>query len=284
MVRPVYLNITKGVRMVRVHFLLALQFLTIIPVRIETDFSEEEIPRSAGFFPAVGAVQGCLAAGTAFFAIPLLTPEIAGVLSVLALIISNGGFHLDGLADTFDALAVKSSGDRNADRARRLAVMKDSATGAIGVTAITLVLLLKCLLVSNIISCSASVTRYALLFLLPVFSQWAMVPAAYHGTAARKDGLGRLFIENVRARDLVLASVITLLLSFVVAGILRQTPFATGSLLFMLFAVLYLFSFAAVKFCKVRFGGITGDSLGAISEIAEIIFLMVAFIWLRHSI
>ena len=270
--------------MARVHFLLALQFLTIIPVRMETDFSEKEIPRSAVFFPAVGAVQGCLAAGVAFFSIRLFTPEIAGVLSVLALIISNGGFHLDGLADTFDALAVKSSGEREADRAKRLAVMKDSSTGAIGVTAITLVLLMKCLLISNIISCSASVTRYALLFLLPVFSKWAMVPAAYHGTAARKDGLGRVFIENVVMRDLVCSSLITLLLALVVAGILPQTFAARGALLFMLFAVLYLFSFAAVKFCRLRFGGITGDSLGAISEIAEIIFLMAASIWLRHSI
>lgn len=267
-----------------VHFLLALQFLTIIPVRMETDFSEEEMPRSAVFFPAVGAVQGCVAAGVAFFTIPLFTPEIAGVLLVMALIISNGGFHLDGLADTFDALAVKSSGDSEADRAKRLAVMKDSSTGAIGVTAIALVLLMKCLLISNIISCSVSVTRYALLFLLPVFSKWVMVPAAYHGTAARKDGLGRVFIENVLVRDLVLSSLITLLLSFVVAGILQQTPSATGTLLFMLLAVLYLFSFAAVKFCRLRFGGITGDSFGAISEIAEIIFLMVASIWLRHSI
>ena len=267
-----------------VHFLLALQFLTIIPVRMETDFSEEEIPRSAVFFPAVGAVQGCVVAGVAFFAIPLFPPEITGVLSVLALIISNGGFHLDGLADTFDALAVKSSGEREADRAKRLAVMKDSSTGAIGVTAIALVLLMKCLLISNIISCSAPVTRYALLFLLPVFSKWVMVPAAYHGTAARKDGLGRVFIENVLVRDLVLSSVITLFLSFVVADILQQTPSTTGALFFMLFAALYLFSFTAVKFCRLRFGGITGDSLGAISEIAEIIFLMVASIWLRHSI
>lgn len=267
-----------------VHFLLALQFLTIIPVRRVTGFSEEEIPRSAGYFPVIGAVQGCLAAGVAFLAIRLFTPEIAGVLTVLSLVISNGGFHLDGLADTFDALAVKSSGEREADRTKRLVVMKDSATGASGVTAITLILVMKCLLISNVISCSTSVTRYALLFLLPVFSQWAMVPAAYHGTAARKDGLGRVFIENVKVRDLALASVITLLLALAVAGILPQALSAGGVLLLLLFAVLYLFSCAAVKFGRWRFGGITGDSLGAISEIAEIIFLMAASIWLRHSI
>ena len=267
-----------------VHFLLALQFLTIIPVRIEAGFSEQEIPRSAGFFPAVGAVQGCLAVGAAFFAIRLFTPEIAGVLTVLALIISNGGFHLDGLADTFDALAVKSSGERETDRAKRLSVMKDSATGAIGVTAITLVLLLKCLLISDIISCPASLTRYALLFLFPVFSKWALVPAAYHGTAARGDGLGRVFIDNVQVRDLVLAAVITLLLSLVVSVIGQKVAVATMSLSLMLLMILYLFSFAAVKFCRLRFGGITGDSLGAISEISEIIFLMVASICLQHCI
>lgn len=270
--------------MARVHFLFALQFLTIIPVRIKADFSEEEIPRSMVFFPAVGAVQGCLAAGVAFLAIQMFTPEITGALVVLALILSNGGFHLDGLADTFDALAVKSSGEREADRAKRLDVMKDSATGPIGVAAITLVLLLKCLLVSDIIAGTDSATRYAFLFLFPVFTKWAMVPAAYHGAEARIDGLGRLFIEKIQRRDLVYSAVITLLLSLVAIGILSPTSAAGVAFLFLLFAVLYIFSCAAVKFCGMRFGGITGDSLGAISEIAEIIFLMMASIWLRHSI
>ena len=270
--------------MARVQFLLALQFLTIIPVRIKADFPEEEIPRSAVFFPAVGVVQGCLAAGMTFVAVRLFTPEIAGVLVVLALILSNGGFHLDGLADTFDALAVKSSGQREADLAKRLAVMKDSATGAIGVVAITLVLLLKCLLVADVIAGTASVTRYAWLFLLPVFSRWVMVPAAYHGAAARKDGLGSLFIEKVPLRGVVLATVITIFLVLVVAGPLSSTSLPGGVALLLLLAALYLFSLTAVHFFRLRFGGITGDSLGAISEIGEIIFLMVASVWLRHSI
>jgi adenosylcobinamide-GDP ribazoletransferase len=47
----------------------------------------------------------------------------------------------------------------------------------------------------------------------------------------------------------------------------------------VLFAVLYMFSFMSVKFCRKRFGGITGDNLGAISEISEILFLMLISLW-----
>ena len=72
----------------------------------------------------------------------------------MILIVSNGGFHLDGLADTFDALSVKSSGDHAADRERRLRVMKDSTTGAIGVIAIVMTMLLKFLFLNNLFSSS----------------------------------------------------------------------------------------------------------------------------------
>lgn len=50
----------------------------------------------------------------------------------------------------------------------------------------------------------------------------------------------------------------------------------------MIFIVLYIFSLAAVKFCSRQFGGLTGDNLGAISEVSEIVFLMAASIWLQH--
>ena len=80
-----------------------------------------------------------------------LPKDVAAGLAVFCLILTNHGFDLDGLADTFDGLAVKSSGDPEKDRAKRLLVMKDSATGAAGVMAIAVVLLLKFVLVKAIL-------------------------------------------------------------------------------------------------------------------------------------
>lgn len=266
--------------------LLALQFLTIVPLRIKGDISEDDMSRSAMFFPVAGALQGLIGSLCAALLLRFFSADLTACLVLVILIITNGGFHLDGLADTFDALAVKASGDTAADRVKRLSVMKDSSTGAIGVVAIVVVILLKYMFIRNIFLYSSSAVLYSLLFLMPVFSKWIMVPAMYHGASARKDGLGRIFIDAVRRKDVVFCSLITVLFSFVITELLQQTLYAsvTGLLVFFLFLVLYIFCLISVKFFTKRFGGLTGDAFGAVSEISEILFLMVASLWLQHSI
>jgi adenosylcobinamide-GDP ribazoletransferase len=90
-------------------FLLAFQFLTIVPVKVRGEVSEKDISGSAVFFPVVGAFQGLLTAMTAFLFMKLFSSEVTCGLVILILTLTKG-FHLDGLADTFDALAVKASG------------------------------------------------------------------------------------------------------------------------------------------------------------------------------
>ncbi len=266
--------------------LIAFQFLTIIPLRVEGDISEKDIAKSAVFFPVVGAFQGLLAAGAALLLIKLFSPEITGGLVILILIITNGGFHLDGLADSFDGLAVKSSGNRETDKVKRLSVMKDSSTGAIGVVAIVFVILMKFLFLKFLVLNSSPATFYSLLFLMPVFSKWAMVPAMYHGISARQDGLGRIFIDNIKAEYVLFSSLLTIICCLLAVQFYLYKMYGINSVLLfpVLFAILYLFSFSSTKFSIRRFDGLTGDNFGAVSEISEILFLMVISIWLQHFI
>lgn len=267
-------------------FLLAFQFLTIVPIKVKGDISEDEIAESAKFFPVAGALQGLLAAVSALFLSKVFPLEIVSALVVLILILSNGGFHLDGLADTFDALAVKSSGDEKADREKRLAVMKDSATGAIGVVSITLIILIKYLFIKNLFLINAPLPAVlSIVFLLPVFSKWAMVPAMHHGISARKDGLGRIFIDNSSINTVVFSALLAagFYMMIVIFRVYRVHVTDTIVLLLALFSVLYIFSFLSAKFCEKKFNGLTGDTLGAIGEISEVLFLMVVVLWLRHS-
>ncbi|MFN3395561.1 MAG: adenosylcobinamide-GDP ribazoletransferase, partial [Thermodesulfovibrionales bacterium] len=207
-------------------------------------------------------------------------------LVILTLIMSNGGFHLDGLADTFDAIAIKSTGDRERDIKKRLAVMKDSTTGPIGVVAIVFVVLLKFLFISKLFSASSLFTIYSMLFLMPVFSKWIMVIAMYHGTSARQDGLGTIFLNNVNLNTVIISSVLLTSLYMFIAGVhLLRVNRAGGIMLFIiLFMFFYIFSLIAVKFFKKKFNGLTGDNLGALNEVSEILFLMVVIVWLRHFI
>jgi adenosylcobinamide-GDP ribazoletransferase len=262
--------------------LLAFQFLTIIPITIKGSVSEKEIAQSALCFPLVGLFQGLLASlGGALF-LSLFPPEVASLLVIIVLVLTNGGFHLDGLADTFDALAVKSSGDETKDREKRLTVMKDSATGAIGVVSIVFVVLLKFILVMEVLVNLPLLAGCTLLFLLPFFSKLAMNISMYLGKSARQDGLGRIFIDNTGIGTVLFSFLPTIVLCAVAARFTLMDLCGTGIFLFfaVFLALLYVFSLMATKVFASKFGGLTGDSFGAVSELSEILFLIMAVGWL----
>lgn len=265
--------------------LLAVQFLSIIPVRVNGEITDKDINGASAYFPLAGALQGfvLLIAGLLFARI--FPVDLTAGFLVAVMIIYNGAFHLDGLADTFDALAVKSSGDAATDAKKRLEVMKDSATGAIGVVAVVTVILLKFLLLKNLLSFSVPLTAFLVLFLMPVFSRWIMVPAMYHGSSARKEGLGKIFIDGASAGSLFVSTAIAI--SFFCLMFLAHLAGIYGlksSLVFCLLPAGYLFAAAAAGICSRIFGGLTGDTLGALSELSEIFYLTGAYIWLQHFI
>lgn len=261
----------------------AFQFLTIIPLRVKGDVSEKDMAGGAVFFPLVGAFQG-LIMFTSLLLIKIFPSDITACLVLSMLIMSNGGFHLDGLSDTFDALAVKASGDWKKDIEKRLSVMKDSSIGAIGVVAAVITILLKYLFISRILEEHLTLTACSVLFLMPVFSKWVMVIAMYHGVSARKDGLGRIFIDNIKINTVIISSLLVLLIYALVFYLNKASGLRGMALFFILSALFYVMSVLSARFFKRRFGGITGDTMGAAAEVSEIVFLMVTYIWLRQSI
>ena len=265
--------------------LVAFQFLTIVPIRIRGDLSEGEMARSATFFPLVGAAQGCAAALAGAAALHVFSPGIAGACVIIVLTFSNGGFHLDGIADTFDALAVKSSGNAERDRARRLEVMKDSSTGAIGVVAVVLTVLTKFLFLQGLFTEQPVAVSGATVVLMAALSKWSMIPAMYHGASARPDGLGRIFIGHVSSSSLLAASSIVLLLFAASQGLVSGERYGLwiAAAFALMAGMIYGFGYFWALFCKRRFGGLTGDTFGALGELSEILFLAVASAWLRHS-
>jgi adenosylcobinamide-GDP ribazoletransferase len=257
--------------------LIALQFLTIVPLKGGEDASEKEIGSSSTYFPFVGLAEGLFIAVTAMLLIKILPSQVVHALIVLLLLILNGGLHLDGLADTFDAIASRG------DREKKLLIMKDSSIGPIGVIAIVMSLLLSYVMLNAVHFYSAGNLYYAILLLMTVSTRWAMVPALCYGRSARQDGLGRLFIENTGSRELLVSTFIL----FTIA--LADGIFFSSMNLFiffsmMLFPALYGLSVLAVWFSKRHFDGLTGDALGAVNEITRLIFLFITVIWLQQSI
>jgi adenosylcobinamide-GDP ribazoletransferase len=267
-------------------FILALQFLTIFPLKVQGGVSEEEVALSAVFFPLVGALQGLFAVAVAYLSAHYLGEEVAVAMVVLALAGSNGGLHLDGLADTSDAIAVKPTGDESSDMARRLAAMKDSATGPMGVIAVVFAVLLKFLIIKVLYFGLNRTAFYCLLLLMTVYSKWAMVPPMYYGRSARQEGLGRIFVENVQPGVLLLSTLLAVVLTSAIYGFWLGRAYGVQKIVILpvIFCGLYLFGLASAKYAARRFGGLTGDVFGAISEISEILFLLGVLAWSRRFI
>lgn len=257
--------------------LLAFQFLTIIPVKHMGEASEEEIGGTTVFFPLVGLIEGVLLAVLAALFIKVFPSELCNALLVLVMVIMNGGLHIDGLADTFDAIASRGGKDK------RLAIMKDSTVGPTGVIAIVMVLLLKYVLLNAVFLHSTIAVYFASVALMPVFSRWTMVPAAYHCKSARTDGLGRMFIEHTELKTLLTATTVTIAVSLLICSIASVNGLFTFHMMFVM-PLLYAFNFIAVWFSTRHFEGMTGDLLGAVNEIAVLLFLMFTVIWSQKFI
>ncbi|MBF0507232.1 MAG: adenosylcobinamide-GDP ribazoletransferase [Nitrospirae bacterium] len=265
--------------------LLAIQFLTIIPVRVKGVCSDDELAHSTSFFPLAGALQGILMALAAFAGIKIFPVEITSCFVIVVLLLSNGGFDLDGLIDTFDALAVKSTGDKERDREKRLLVMKDSSIGAVGAIALVMTVLLKFVLLNQLFRTFTVQAALLFLFVMPVFSKWVTVIAMFHGHPARKDGLGSIFIGRVGYKQVIFSSLFVLALYMSAAGLYLYPAYDTWAiaLFAVLFLVLYMLALMTARFAMKKFGGLTGDHLGALSEIAEILLLAVVPVWLQYS-
>jgi adenosylcobinamide-GDP ribazoletransferase len=231
----------------------ALGFLTRLPVGI----AEGDLARAARLFPVAGALIG-LAGGILYtVALELGLPALlAATLAVGGTILLTGALHEDGLADLADGLGGRG------DAAERLAVMRDSRTGAFGVLALGLSL----------------IARVAALAALPApLGVGALVAAHALGRSglplvmarepyARDDGLA-VSAGRPRESDALLAvglgAVFALLALGWIAGILA-----------ILLATLVTVGIA--RLARRRLGGQTGDVLGAIEQLAEILVLAVA--------
>jgi adenosylcobinamide-GDP ribazoletransferase len=260
--------------------LVAFQFLTIIPIRIGGKLSESDVSLSALFFPLIGFVQGVVLAVLCLFSLKVFSPAVASVLVIAAYLLSNGAFHQDGLSDTVDALSVKSTGDTEKDRAKRLAVMRDPTAGPVGVVAIVVNLLLKFVLLNEVLKAQGHSSLDPAVVLMPAVAAWSMTMMMPGARNARSDGLGKIFLGRVNAGHACLASILLVCLASIGYLASGYPGYGHAGRYFLFF---FAASAAALcggwvlrRLCTVRFGGLTGDNLGAIHEAAEIVLLIMA--------
>jgi adenosylcobinamide-GDP ribazoletransferase len=230
-------------------FLLALQFLTRIPLRINVGDDPALAGRSLLWYPLVGGLMGVVLYGIAVLMAnqsELLTASIILIIWVLI----TGGLHLDGLADSADAWA-----GGYGDKEKTLAIMKDPHVGSFAVVMLVLVLILKFAALGEL----AKSDNLIYLIIAPMLARSAAVFLFLTTPYVRQNGLG----SNMALHLPHTAAIIVLLL-FVVPVIILQCIAVVAAILVL----------AGLRYLMLkRIGGMTGDTIGASIEIVEVVVL-----------
>jgi adenosylcobinamide-GDP ribazoletransferase len=227
----------------------AWRFLTILPAPA----AERGPFFGASAFPVVGLLVGAGAAGFDV-AIGWVSPILrdAGVVAFLAVV--SGGLHHDGLADTFDALGGRTVPDR-------LRILQDEHKGTFGVVALIVGVAVKLAALSAL----GGGARVRALILAPAIARWTLVLAGWRARPARKDGLGAAFAGAVRGRQVILASIVAIPAAAALAG--------SAAIVVLSVAIAAVAALRALA--RSRFGGMTGDVIGACGEVVETLVLAV---------
>jgi adenosylcobinamide-GDP ribazoletransferase len=235
-------------RAVLERILLAASFLTIIPLAGGPARPPAEVAASLRWFPLVGFIIGAMLV-LEDRALAIFTGgAIRAALLVITLEIVSGGMHLDGLADTADALGA------GRDRERALEIMRDSRIGAFGAAAIFAVLALKVIALAG----AHGEARRAAIYAAPGLARWAMAWIGGRSAYLRAQGAGTALLGGGE-RNPRIASIIAAVGMIPAAGCHALRAIATAALL------------AAIlrKFYERWLGGVTGDVIGAAGQIVE---------------
>jgi adenosylcobinamide-GDP ribazoletransferase len=227
--------------------ILAVQFLTRVPTPQVRDFEDRDLARCAVWFPLVGALVG------AAVAVPLVVaddrPWLAAVLALVVWVAITGALHLDGLADVADGL-----GAAHRDPTRFAAVVKDPHLGAFGVVTVVVQLLVKVVLLHEL---AGGPWAWSVV-LVPAWARWSTLVVS-RWLPPLQAGMAERFAWRLRWSTVAAWAVL-------LAGV---SAWAAPTLL----VALPLTPLAGL-YWRRRLGGISGDCLGATTEVLESLLLL----------
>ena len=235
-----------------ISLLTAFQFLTTFPAVIRRSFTAQELGRAVGFFPVVGLALGTVLYGLGSGLRLIFPLPVVAIFVLAAWLLLTRALHFDGFLDTCDGLFGGFTPER------RLEIMRDSRVGAFGVAGGGLLLLAK-------YTAILSLPHLSGLLLAPVMGRWVLSMAIFAYPYAREKGLGRDMKDNMHWPQMTLATLVSLLAAWLVAGWMGLLAFALAGV------VLWL----GAGFILRRIPGLTGDSYGALCELAELVVLIV---------
>jgi adenosylcobinamide-GDP ribazoletransferase len=249
-------------------FLVAIQFLTRLPVPQLQGFQSDWLARSTRYFPLVGVLVGLICVGVWTLACLVFPASVAAGSMIAASLLLTGAFHEDGFADVCDGFG----GGRTRDAV--LSIMKDSRIGAYGAIGIGMMLALKW------------VTLISLPRVLPItvicahmVSRWCAIALIWRLPYVRTDQNAKStpLAGSLNAGDWIMSGVFGILGLLCTMSAFHASVSESVAQL-RLFALAFALATTGAAFAgayfKARLGGYTGDCLGAVQQMTELIFLM----------
>lgn len=237
-------------------FLVAVGFLTKLPISKKRGGESETLARSMRYFPLVGFLLGIILVLANIFLTRVFPEPITNLILLILLIALTGALHLDGFADTIDGLCSKAK-----TKEETLDIMRDSRIGTMAVIALVMLLLLKYEALNN----TPGQFKNIALALMCALSRWSQVMAAHFSNYPRDKGLGKPFVGNIPKPVFYAATALAILIAVCLWR-------AKGALVF---SALLVSTLIFMKYTSKRIGGMTGDTIGAISEINEVLVLLI---------
>lgn len=244
-------------------FLTAIMFYTRIPVPNWIDHSENLLNKATRYFPLIGWIVGGFTAVLFYLALLVFPVSLALLISIAGGILLTGAFHEDGFADFCDAFGGGWTKQKILD------IMKDSRLGAFGAIGMMLILALK------FFSLQALPEGLIIKSLLlgHVLSRYSSTVFIYTSSYVREneDSKAKPVGKKMKIKEFVISSIF---------GLSPLALFQWPYLLILLPVTICLFWFR--RYLHKWIGGYTGDCLGAIQQVNEVIIYLAVIILMDY--
>lgn len=262
-------------------FLNAVMFLTRIRVPKSINHNAELLHQTPRYFPLIGIIVGLVTVGVFLLTDFLLTPELAIMAAMIAGIFTTGAFHEDAFADVCDAFGGGWT------KEKILVIMKDSRLGTYGVTGLALMLATKFLLLKEIASYTISGSEYG--YINP---EYLFFIGIFTGAHAASRFMPILLLQQYdyvsdpdSSKSKPMASRKPGMRSLAVAGITALLPFLLlGPLYLWILLPMALASVLIGRYFNRWIGGYTGDCLGSVQQVTEILYYLGVLVALKFLI
>jgi adenosylcobinamide-GDP ribazoletransferase len=250
-------------------FFTALQFFTRLPIPRWVGFDPAWLNQASRYFPLVGVVVALITGAAYALAAWFLPAPVAVVISTAVGIYATGAFHEDGFADMCDGFG----GGMTPERV--LEIMKDSRIGAYGAIGTICMLGLKLVTLSMLPPLAAI---GALLVAHPL-SRLMAASLIWRLDYARAEGKAKPLAQKMRGSEFLIAAITAIVPALLVIELHWLPPAALVSGVI----VAAIATWWLARKCVRRIGGYTGDCLGAVQQVTEVMFYLCALASFQHG-